>query len=88
MDLKDKSGTAVVSQIKIKLSLISESEDNFKSLMDNVDAHVSRLGGASSTASASISALGAALQFTKTILGIAGTVCYHYSFLFVVVVTC
>jgi hypothetical protein len=77
--LKDKTGTVIASQIKIKLSLISKPGNNFETFMKSVDAGVSRLDGVTVT-SAGISALGTALQLTKNIMDIISDVCHWYSF--------
>ena len=72
MDLKDKTGSAITPKIKIKLFLVSEPGETF---MESVDADISRLDGA--VASTPISALGKALQLTKSIMDIVADVCYH-----------
>ena len=75
IDLKDKTGAAIASKIKIKLSLVSEPNETF---MKTIDADISRLDGA--VASIPISALGKALQLTKSIMDIVANVCYFQLF--------
>ena len=73
IDLKDKTGAAIISKIKIKLSLVSEPGETF---MKGVDADISRLDGA--VGFVPISALGKALQLTKSIMDIVANVCFYY----------
>ena len=73
IDLKDKTGAAITSKIKFKLSLVSEPGETF---MKGVDADISRLHGA--VGSVPISALGKALQLTKSIMDNLANVCYYY----------
>ena len=74
--MKDETGTAIPSQIKIKLSLVSDSEDdNFKVVMESVDADVSRLDG-----TIRVSTPGVASKLTKNIMDIVAHVCHLYSF--------
>ena len=70
--MKDKTGAAITSKIKIKLSLVSEPGETF---MKGVDADISRLDGV--VRSVPISALGKALQLTKSIMDIVANVCYY-----------
>ena len=69
--MKDKTGAAITSKIKIKLYLVSEPSETF---MRSVDAAISRLDGA--VESVPISALGKALQLTKSIMDTVANVCY------------
>ena len=67
----DESGASIPSQIKIKLSLVSDLvNDNFETFMEGIDTDVSLI-----VASASVSALGAALKSTKSIIDIVADVC-------------
>ena len=72
IDLKDKTGAAIASKIKIELSLVSEPGETF---MKGVDADISRLDGV--VGSVPISALGKALQLTKSIMDIVANVCHY-----------
>ena len=72
IDLRDKTGAAIMSKLKIKLSLVPEPGETF---MKGVDADISRLDGA--VGSISILALGKALQLTKSIMDIVANVCYY-----------
>ena len=78
MDLKDKTGTAITSQIKITLSLASDPDDNLETFMASVDAGVSHLD--ISSISAGISALGMAVQLMKNIMDEIANVSHRYFF--------
>ncbi|KAF8160167.1 ankyrin repeat-containing domain protein [Pholiota molesta] len=68
--LINKAGIEIASKIKIDLSLIAESEDQFESFMATVSADASRLDGAVRI-HPGILALGRVLQLTKIIMDIA-----------------
>ena len=82
------AGTAIGSQIKIKLSLVSQSMNNFESFMISVDADVARIGDSTVAPQvSSILALGMALQLTKNIMDTIAGVC-HSTCLTVILVIC
>lgn len=85
VDLKDKTGAEITTQMKMKISLVFESEDNFENLMKNIGADVSRIDS-TARATAAISALGTVLQLTRDITNIVAGVCL-YCFLFLIALT-
>ena len=76
IDLEDKTGAAIVSKIKLKLSSVSEPDEAF---MKSVDDHISRLDARldGAVGSIPISTLGKALQLTKRIMDNFSNVCYY-----------
>jgi hypothetical protein len=76
--LKDEDGTPVASKMKIKLSLVSEPEDNFETFMANVKADVSRLDNTIAPPSI-LAPLGGVLLLTKNIMDNVSDVCHWYS---------
>jgi hypothetical protein len=84
--LKNKAGFEITSKIKIDLSLIAESEDQFENFMATVSADASRLDGAIRI-HPGILAFGRVLQLSKIIMDIAANVRRPPAFWLLIVVT-
>ncbi|KAF9480554.1 hypothetical protein BDN70DRAFT_856548, partial [Pholiota conissans] len=69
IDLEDKDGTTITPKVKVKLTLVPTSGDNFQTFMETISTNVSHLDN-TGRAPAVLLALGRAFELTKAIMDI------------------
>lgn len=73
LDLEDETGTGIAPKMKIGLSLVPESENDFKRFMETVDANVSGLN-TKQVPQAGVLTLGNTLRLMKNIIDVVTVV--------------